>query len=207
MARGGDKPFPEVLVQSLIASLEPDRLARLRPEGLFLAGNLAVEKRQQARWTTCVLSLGLTVAACGDSARPEPAFVTQPADAFVPVPYPPPPARVEYAPPSPRQGAVWIGGEWDFRFRRWVWTYGRWVVAPQRARYAAWRLRREANGDLSFAVGSWRDSQGRQVDAPAPLATASARENAVIEEDGTKQQVGPNHAPPPPTPPDGEPVE
>jgi len=142
----------------------------------------------------------LLTAGCGAVSRPAPTFVPQPRTAYVTVPYPPPPARVEIAPQSPREGAVWLGGEWDFRFRRWIWTYGRWVVPPSGGKYARWSLRRDDKGEMHFAPGSWRDAVGARLESPDPLARGRARENAVVEEDGTRQPVGPNNplAPPPP---------
>lgn len=98
--------------------------------------------------------------------------------------------------------AVWIGGEWDYRFGRWGWTYGRWVIPPRKAKgHARWSLVRDARGELWFAPGAWRDERGELVDPPEPLATATARDLAVLEEDGTQQTVGPNRPPPPPRPP------
>ena len=147
--------------------------------------------------SACAIAL---FAACAAPARPEPARAPQPSAAYVPVPYPPPPARVEFAPPAPRDGAIWLGGEWDYRFRRWIWTYGRWVMPPAGATYARWALQRDDKGELAFAPGAWRNAKGRPVESPAALATGRARESSVIEEDGTRQLVGPNHPPPPPTP-------
>ncbi len=151
---------------------------------------------------TGLLALAVELAGCGGAARPAPALAAQPAAAYVPVPQPPPPARVEIAPEAPREDAVWVGREWDFRFRRWIWTYGRWVVPPAGAAYARWSLERDDKGELKFAPGAWRDAQGEVVESPPPLVVATARENAVTERDGTQQRVGPNKVPPPPKPPD-----
>lgn len=140
---------------------------------------------------------------CGSSSRPGPTVAPQPTEAFVPVPFPPPPGRVEFVPRSPRPEALWIGGEWDFRFGRWAWTHGRWETPPAGARvYTPWSLRRDARGELWFAPGAWRDARGDVVEANQPLATGSARDRAVLEEDGTQQVVAPNREPPPPLPAD-----
>jgi hypothetical protein len=150
-----------------------------------------------------VLAACTVLAACSSAAqRPGPTLIAQPRAAFVPVPYPPPPARVEVVPAAPRPDAIWIGGEWDYRFRRWIWTYGRWIIPPSGARYARWKLVRDVRGEISFAPGSWRDAGGEVIEAPPALATARARENDVVEEDGSQQVVGPNREPPPPSPPD-----
>lgn len=139
---------------------------------------------------------------CG-AGRPRPGVVDQPQAAFVPVPHPPPPGRVEFVPDSPREGAVWVAGEWTYRFRRWSWVHGGWVLPPAGAAgHAPWTLKRDARGELWFAPGAWRDPRGGVVDAPEVLATGRARDRAVIEEDGTPQQVGPNAAAPPPLPAD-----
>ena len=141
------------------------------------------------------------ITGCGAASRPGPPLVRQPSAAFLPVPYPPPPGRVEFVPAPPQPGAIWISGEWDFRFRRWAWTHGRWILPPARATYARWALRRDDRGELWFAPGAWRDTQGTIVDEPEPLATGNARDRSVLEEDGTAQTVAPNRAPPPPLPP------
>jgi hypothetical protein len=132
-------------------------------------------------------------------------MVKQPADAFVPVPYPPPPARVEFVPrpPASAPDAVWLHGEWDHRFNRWAWTHGRWERPPRGAQaYSPWSLRRDARGDLWFAPGAWRDARGEVLEPNEALATGSARDRSVLEEDGTRQSVAPNRAPPPPPPAD-----
>jgi hypothetical protein len=149
-----------------------------------------------------LLALSILAGGCGSStSRPGPTEARQPRDAFVPVPFPPPPGRVEFAPQAPRPDAVWISGEWSYRFGRWSWTFGRWVVPPRGAvGHAPWALRRDAAGELWFAPGAWRDARGELVDPPQPLAVATARERAVTEEDGTLQSVGPNMQPPPPIP-------
>jgi hypothetical protein len=157
------------------------------------------------RWpllATAVVVASLSLAGCASSAsRPAPTPAPQPRAAFVPVPFPPPPARAEFVPPAPSPVAVWISGEWSYRFGRWGWTYGRWVVPPRGAKgHARWSLVRDARGELWFAPGAWRDARGELIDPPKTLATGNARDLAVLEEDGTQQEVGPNRQPPPPEP-------
>jgi hypothetical protein len=56
---------------------------------------------------------------------------------FVPVPYPPPPARAEeigYRHDSDR--CVWVDGHYRYDARRWTWKDGLWVYPPEGCYYA-----------------------------------------------------------------------
>ena len=108
--------------------------------------------------------------ACGAPKLPAPAYTTHPTSALVPVPYPPPPARVEAVPSRPRDAAVWIDGEWVWQTRRWAWKPGRWVSPPSGARFAPWTTVRDVTGTLYFAAGAWRASSGAEVAEPASAA-------------------------------------
>src|SRR5690242_2735513 len=76
--------------------------------------------------------------ACGMRRLPAPPFTSQPTSALEAVPYPPPPALVEWVPPKPDGAAVWIDGEWMWQSGRWTWKRGRWVRPPPGARFAPW---------------------------------------------------------------------
>lgn len=122
-----------------------------------------------------VLSVGALLAACGLSRLPDPAWTRQPTEALVEVPYPAAAPRVEFVPPQPADGAVWIDGEWTWRGRRWGWKRGRWVLAPQGARFSPPTTVRDAHGTLFAAEGMWRDARGLVVAEPAPLDTARSK--------------------------------
>jgi hypothetical protein len=113
---------------------------------------------------------------CGSSLPRLPA-ATQPDDAFVDVPYPPPAAHVEQLPPKPSARAVWVDGQWVWN-GGWVWTPGAWVAVPGNARFAPWALRRTTDGQLQFAAAAWRDPTGRELrGGPRVLATARGEED------------------------------
>jgi hypothetical protein len=91
---------------------------------------------------------------------------------YIEVPYPPPPGHVEMIPSSPRQGAVWVDGQWNFEGGRWAWQPGGWVIPPAGAYFAPWTTVRLANGKLLFLPASWYGSDNRPLPPPAVLASA-----------------------------------
>src|SRR5262245_59248804 len=101
----------------------------------------------------------LAASACSTT-LPSPRYASHSTDALMEVGFPPPPARVEYIPPSPHEDAVWIDGEWAWRGDRWAWTYGRWVLAPSGATFSPWTSVHSLGGTLYFAPGAWRDEKG-----------------------------------------------
>lgn len=135
----------------------------------------------------CLLALALVTLGfwgCGLKQLPHPHWVSQPTSALVEVPYPPPPARVEYIPKQPADAALWIDGEWGWNGRRWAWRVGRWVLAPVDplmpfhlpASYSPWVSVRSGDGTLYIAAGMWRDIRGGEITEPAPLALGTANE-------------------------------
>src|SRR4051812_16333723 len=115
-------------------------------------------------------------AACS-SALPAPETATQPATAFVEVPYPPPAALVEVVPERLKSAAgasVWVDGNWTWRGRPDVWVRGGWVVPPKSSSYATWQVYLAEDGRLLFATGSWYDT-ATQRPLPAPESVAAAR--------------------------------
>src|SRR5260221_10881633 len=109
----------------------------------------------------------------------EPEYAENPPTVVIEVPFPPPPARVEFVPKRPARGSVWLDGEWEWTGKRWAWKYGRWVMPPARARYSRWITVRRADGTLLLSPGSWRDARGREIPPPPPLSLAYAREESV----------------------------
>lgn len=115
-------------------------------------------------------------AGCG-SALPVPETATQPATAFVEVPYPPPAALVEVVserPTSTAEATVWVDGNWAWRGSQYVWQRGGWLVPPKGGRYATWQVYLAADGRLLFATGTWYDA-ATQRPLPAPEWVAAAR--------------------------------
>ncbi|HSY20645.1 MAG TPA: YXWGXW repeat-containing protein [Polyangiaceae bacterium] len=129
------------------------------------------------------------VAACAGS-LPRPAYVAQTTDALAPVPYPPPPARVETVPAEPRPGAVWIDGEWVWQGRLFAWRRGRWVMPPEGARFAPWTTVRGEDGTVYFAGGTWRDARNQLVPDPPALAVAKSTGGAIIDLEGHEEVTG-----------------
>jgi len=130
-----------------------------------------------ARWN--VLGLGcfaVAVAiACGSS-LPTPETKAHPPTTtrYVEVPYPPPAARAEIIPAKPREGAVWVDGEWSWQGKQWVWESGGWLMAPAKAYLAPWIAFRQANGKLVFAPGTWHRDDGQPLAKPPFLAPAKS---------------------------------
>lgn len=160
------------------------------------------------------VALLLGVAACGHAALPRPPYTAHPSEALVEVPYPPPPARVEFVPDKPKDGAVWIDGEWSWQGTRWAWKRGRWVVPPPGVAYAPWTTVRNGDGTLYIASGTWRDPRTHaEVTGPAPVALAKASPGEIVDPEGESEKTGKSFVPreaaesrtPPPEaePPDG----
>lgn len=131
-----------------------------------------------------VVAAATAMIACGSRRLPTPSYVGQPQEALVQVPYPPPPARVEYVPDQPSGDAVWIDGEWVWQGRRYAWKPGRWVKPPSNASFAPWATVRDPMGSLYVAEGSWRDSKGNEVAAPAPLKVGRPSPGSITDPEG-----------------------
>jgi hypothetical protein len=113
------------------------------------------------------LAVVLGVAACTTSSPPFPARGPEPESAaFVAVPDAPPPARPEVIRANPDPAAVWVDGQWERVDDKWRWARGGWVVPPPGARFTAFRVRRDAEGDLEFAPARWTDANGKVIDVP-----------------------------------------
>lgn len=152
----------------------------------------------EIRWRGWGVWCAATLAAVALSCRgklPTPRYSAQPTSALVPVPYPPPPARVEIVPDSPQDGAVWIDGEWSWDGRRWGWKLGRWLVPPPSATFSPWTTVRSRAGILYFAGGVWRDERGERISEPQPLAVANASTGPVVGPHGESFPAGQNIEP------------
>ena len=125
--------------------------------------------------------VGAACASCASSvATPEPA--RQPRSEYLPVPYPPPAAFAEVVPPKPRPGALWVDGHWAFRGGAFVWQRGGWVIAPEGARFAHWRIRYAKDGTLLFAEEVWYDARLKPMPSPKPLVPAYTPPNELTAE-------------------------
>jgi hypothetical protein len=152
----------------------------------------------RARVTHAAFGIAVLFAnGCGSSLPEPPLAEPMPvrAEKAVEVPYPPPPARVEFVPERPRSGSVWIDGEWSWTGRRWAWTYGRWVAPPDSAKFSPWKTARSSDGTLLFVPGTWRNAAGAEITEPPPLARGRAREENVVTPPGHQEQTAPNKVP------------
>lgn len=66
---------------------------------------------------------------------------------------PPPPDRVEHAPP-PRDGYVWGAGHWEWNGRSYVWVSGTWVPERRSAHWVAARWE-QAGTQWHYIAGHW----------------------------------------------------
>jgi hypothetical protein len=135
--------------------------------------------------------LGCALAACSGRV-PHPPQASQPAGALIEVDYPPPPARVEFVTARPAGNAVWLNGEWSWSGRRWGWKPGGWVVVPQGAAYAKLVIVRRSDGKLFAAPGTWRGSNGEEVQAPEFMSASSAKSSAVVDPEGDPAPTAPD---------------
>jgi hypothetical protein len=133
--------------------------------------------------------MALVLQGCG-SDLPHPKYTRQPTSALEEVSFPAPPARVEFVPPSPAHGAVWIRGEWSWQGRRWAWKPGVWVIPPEGAAYARWVSVRGNDGRLFYAPGTWRNVSGQEVAAPEPLKAAPSRAGVVVNAEDEPEMTG-----------------
>jgi hypothetical protein len=108
---------------------------------------------------------------------------------------------VEFIPPSPAKGAVWIDGSWEWSGVRYGWRFGTWVLPPAGARRARWAIvRRKEDGQLFFAPATWKDETGKTIDDRGWAHTLGARARARSRV-GATEQPAPDHetiAMPPP---------
>ena len=106
---------------------------------------------------------GLLLLLACSSRLPHPVYSAHTTAELVPVPYPPPPPRVEEIPPRPSGDALWIDGEWGWRRKKWTWRPGRWAAPAPGTTYSPWTVTRDEAGTLYFAPGTWRDASGQPV--------------------------------------------
>jgi hypothetical protein len=66
---------------------------------------------------------------------------------------PPPPDRVEHAPPQ-RDGYVWSAGHWEWNGRAYAWQSGTWIVERRAARWVAARWE-QAGAQWHYLAGHW----------------------------------------------------
>ena len=152
----------------------------------------------RGRVTHAAFGVGILLAVGCGSSLPEPSRsepIPVRAENAVEVPYPPPPARVEFVPEQPRSGTVWVDGEWTWTGTRWAWTYGRWVAPPDSATFSPWKTARTPDGALLFVPGTWRNAAGKEIAEPEPLARGRARSERVPIPPGEDEETGPNQVP------------
>lgn len=96
---------------------------------------------------------------------PRPPNGPTPAGSMVEIPYPPPPARIETIPANEDESKVWVDGQWAWQGRKWKWQPGTWVTPPPKAYFTRWSAVRRPDGKLFFVRATWRDENGRPLDA------------------------------------------
>lgn len=113
---------------------------------------------------------------------PRPAKAKLAVSDWVAVPFAPRTPPIEYVPPSPVEGAVWVNGTWQWYGERYAWSPGTWTIPPAGARRAEWAtVRRSEDGQLFFATSTWKDAAGEPIEEGAwmyalgPGARAQAR--------------------------------
>lgn len=121
--------------------------------------------------------MALSLAPACSASLPKPPSGRVPDDAWIDVPYPPPPARVEVIPKEKSPDDVWVDGQWDWDGKDWRWIAGAWVTPPKGAYFTRWAAGRRPDGQLMFARGTWRTADGRPFDPSGgcPLPEPSAR--------------------------------
>jgi hypothetical protein len=148
------------------------------------------------------IAVAAVAIACGSKSVTPPRYVAQPQSALAEVPYPPPPARVEFIPDRPDDDAVWIDGEWTWRGRRYTWKPGRWVRPLPNAAFAPWTTVRDAMGTLYLATGTWRDGKGAALPDPTPIRVGAPSQGVVVDPEGEQIPRSPLQPPADPAPVD-----
>ncbi len=151
---------------------------------------------REAMRRQCVgIMMVVALVACGSARLPRPTYAQQPTEALQQADYPPPPARSEVVPTSPRNDSVWIDGEWLWQGDRYAWKTGRWVVPPASAGFAPWTSVRGTMGTFYIAEGKWRDGNGVEVVDPPALSIAKVRAGSVVNSEGEEVERTPNIRP------------
>lgn len=106
-------------------------------------------------------TLAAALPAC--STLPRPSTGPTPRETGVEVPFPPPPARVEFVPDPKSDAEVWVDGQWDWDGDGWKWLAGSWMVPPEGAYFTRWSTYRRSDGRLFFVRAAWRDRNGKPL--------------------------------------------
>jgi hypothetical protein len=110
--------------------------------------------RQSKTRTLCkalLLAMGSTLAVAAGTPRLASAGAEIVTDA------PPPPDRIEHAPP-PRDGYVWGAGHWEWNGRSYVWVSGTWI-AERRAAYWVVARWEQVGAQWHYIGGHWERKQ------------------------------------------------
>lgn len=67
----------------------------------------------------------------------------------------PPPPQVEYAPPAPAPGYVWVNGYWYWNGAQYVWLPGHWALAPGEGYVWVRSGYVSVDGSYRFVPGRW----------------------------------------------------
>ena len=124
------------------------------------------------------------------SGLPRPPYSAQKTTDLQEVPFPPPPARVEFVPDQPNAECVWIDGEWEWTGRVWTWKRGRWVEPIPNATFSPWTTVRGADGMLYLAGGTWRDAKGDAIDPPTAISYGKPTAGSLVDSEGVSEHTG-----------------
>jgi hypothetical protein len=106
---------------------------------------------RQSRIRSILNTLPLTIALTGVGAAVIPESVS--AGTEIVTDAPPPPDRVEHAPP-PRDGYVWGAGHWEWNGRSYVWISGTWIPERRAARWVVARWE-QVGTQWHYIDGHW----------------------------------------------------
>lgn len=115
------------------------------------------------------LCLCAALVACGSADVPRPPLTAHAWSEFKEVDSPPPVPHPERIEEPPTESAVWVDGYWVSRGGIWIWRDGGWVNPPAGARIALWKVVYDRSGRIMYAPSTWRDAQGKAMDAPVFL--------------------------------------
>jgi hypothetical protein len=106
---------------------------------------------RRSKIRTVLNTLPLTIALTGLGAAVIPELVSAGAEIITDAP--PPPDRVEHAPP-PRDGYVWGAGHWEWNSHSYIWISGTWIAERRAAHWVVARWE-QVGTQWHYVAGHW----------------------------------------------------